>query len=64
MFPIHLILRAIKPETNVNRVYEIRVDKMLQTLSSGSTKVAPRFFREKSKSHSSLAPRDGLEPPT
>lgn len=26
---LHLILRAIKPETNVNRVYEIFVDKGL-----------------------------------
>lgn len=26
---LHLILRAIKPETNVNRVYEIRVDRGL-----------------------------------
>lgn len=26
---LHLILRAIKPETNVNRVYEIRLDKGL-----------------------------------
>lgn len=26
---LNLILRAIKPETNVNRVYEIRLDKGL-----------------------------------
>ncbi len=26
---LQLILRAIKPETNVNRVYEIRIDKGL-----------------------------------
>jgi len=26
---LHLILRAIKPETNVNRVYEIRLDRGL-----------------------------------
>jgi hypothetical protein len=29
MSPIHLVLRAIKPETNINRVYEIRIDKGL-----------------------------------
>lgn len=29
MPPTHLILRAVKPETNVNRVYEIHVDKGL-----------------------------------
>lgn len=29
MLPIHLILRAVNLETNVNRVYEIRVDRGL-----------------------------------
>lgn len=29
MFYLHLILRAIEPDTNVNRMYEIRRDKGL-----------------------------------
>jgi len=29
MLSTHLVLRAVKPETNVNRVYEIRINKGL-----------------------------------